>query len=98
MHAVPQAALTVARRVAQEVGCAVGAGVGYRVRFEERVCRATRIVYLTGLAHAPLPRAPARLPGGAQVPLQRTLSSVQAEHLNIHLHPRAFFLSFLNIV
>ena len=43
-----QAALTVARRVAQEMGCAVGADVGYRVRFEERMSPSTRIVYLTG--------------------------------------------------
>ncbi len=43
-----QAALTVARRVAEEMRCEVGQEVGYRVRFEERTSRRTRIVYLTG--------------------------------------------------
>ncbi len=47
-----QAALTVARRVAQEMGCPVGADVGYRVRFEERMSPSTRIVYLTGTGFA----------------------------------------------
>ncbi|EIE25953.1 putative ATP-dependent RNA helicase [Coccomyxa subellipsoidea C-169] len=41
------AALTVARRVAEEMRCEVGQEVGYRVRFEERTSRRTRIVYLT---------------------------------------------------
>ena len=43
-----QAAVTVARRVAEELGCSVGQDVGYAIRFEEQTCRATRIVYLTG--------------------------------------------------
>ncbi|BDA44197.1 ATP-dependent RNA helicase DHX8 [Coccomyxa sp. Obi] len=41
------AALTVARRVAEEMNCEVGQEVGYRVRFEERTSGRTRIVYLT---------------------------------------------------
>jgi hypothetical protein len=41
----------VARRVAQEMGCEVGQDVGYCVRFEERVSRRTRILYLTGVAN-----------------------------------------------
>lgn len=44
----PQAAVTVARRVAEEMGCEVGRDVGYAVRFEERTCSSTRIKYLTG--------------------------------------------------
>lgn len=43
-----QAAVTVAKRVAEELGCEVGKDVGYAIRFEERSSRATRIVYLTG--------------------------------------------------
>lgn len=43
-----QAAVTVARRVAQERGVEVGAEVGYAVRFEERSSRRTKIKYLTG--------------------------------------------------
>ena len=43
-----QAAVTVARRVAQERNGEVGREVGYAVRFEECACRATKIKYLTG--------------------------------------------------
>ena len=46
MHA--QAAVSVARRVAEERNTEVGREVGYAVRFEERSCGATRIKYLTG--------------------------------------------------
>eukprot|EP00884_Botryococcus_braunii_P015551 jgi/Botrbrau1/267/Bobra.0022s0236.1 len=41
------AAISVARRVAEERGCRVGAEVGYVVRFEECRSRDTRITYLT---------------------------------------------------
>jgi hypothetical protein len=44
----PQAAVTVARRVAEERGVQVGGEVGYAVRFEDRSSGATRIKYLTG--------------------------------------------------
>ena len=43
-----QAALSVARRVAEEMDTDVGAEVGYSVRFDERTSARTRIVYLTG--------------------------------------------------
>ena len=43
-----QAAVTVARRVAQEWDCELGQEVGYAVRFEERASSKTRIKYLTG--------------------------------------------------
>ena len=43
-----QAAVTVARRVAEERGTEVGREVGYAVRFEDWTCSATRIKYLTG--------------------------------------------------
>lgn len=43
-----QAAVTVARRVAQELDCPVGQEVGYAVRFEERRSPDTKITYLTG--------------------------------------------------
>lgn len=43
-----QAAVTVARRVAEELHCEVGQDVGFAIRFEERTTRSTRIVYLTG--------------------------------------------------
>jgi ATP-dependent RNA helicase DHX8/PRP22 len=46
-----QAAVTVAKRVAEERGGTVGEEVGYAVRFEDRSCGATRIKYLTGAAH-----------------------------------------------
>ena len=72
----PQAALTVARRVAQEMGCAVGGAVGYRVRFEERMCRGTRIVYLTG------PQASwALMKGGMHACMfYRWMQALQREH------------------
>ncbi|CAG9466382.1 unnamed protein product [Pedinophyceae sp. YPF-701] len=41
------AAVTVARRVAEERGTHVGGEVGYAVRFEDRTSGATRIKYLT---------------------------------------------------
>ncbi|KIY98452.1 hypothetical protein MNEG_9509, partial [Monoraphidium neglectum] len=41
------AAVTVARRVAEERGVQVGGEVGYAVRFEDRSSGATRIKYLT---------------------------------------------------
>lgn len=44
-----QAALSVARRVAEEMDTDVGAEVGYSVRFDERTSSRTRIVYLTGM-------------------------------------------------
>ena len=43
-----QAAVTVARRVAEERGTEVGREVGYAVRFEDWTCSSTRIKYLTG--------------------------------------------------
>ena len=44
----PQAAVSVARRVAQETDSELGQEVGYAVRFEERASARTRIKYLTG--------------------------------------------------
>lgn len=41
------AAMTVAKRVAQEVGCHPGTVVGHRVRFDDLTCPDTKIVYLT---------------------------------------------------
>lgn len=41
------AAMTVAKRVAQEVGCHPGTVVGHRVRFDDLTCADTKIVYLT---------------------------------------------------
>lgn len=41
------AAISVAKRVAQEVGCAVGAEVGYTVRFDDTTSAKTRIRYMT---------------------------------------------------
>lgn len=43
-----QAAVSVARRVAEEQGCSIGHRVGYSVRFEQRASPETRILYLTG--------------------------------------------------
>ena len=43
-----QAAVSVARRVAQECNCELGQEVGYAVRFEERASSKTKIKYLTG--------------------------------------------------
>ncbi len=42
------AAVSVARRVAEERGVEVGGEVGYAVRFEDRTSTKTRIKYLTG--------------------------------------------------
>ncbi|KAL7722247.1 RNA helicase [Entamoeba marina] len=41
------AAITLAERVSKEVGCRVGTTVGYRVRFEEKMSKTTKIEYLT---------------------------------------------------
>lgn len=41
------AALSVAKRVAEEVGCVLGEDVGYSIRFEERTSPATKIKYMT---------------------------------------------------
>jgi HrpA-like RNA helicase len=41
------AAVTVAKRVAEERGCAIGTAVGYRVRFDDCTERTTRIIYAT---------------------------------------------------
>lgn len=41
------AAMTVAKRVAQELGCHPGTVVGHRVRFDDMTCADTKIVYLT---------------------------------------------------
>ncbi|KAI5429503.1 hypothetical protein KIW84_034186 [Lathyrus oleraceus] len=41
------AAVSVARRVAQELGVQLGEEVGYAIRFEDRTSRNTRIKYLT---------------------------------------------------
>ena len=39
--------MSVATRVAEEVGSVLGGEVGYSVRFEGKVSRETKIVYLT---------------------------------------------------
>lgn len=51
LHAAiqPQAAVTVAKRVAEERGVSLGTEVGYAVRFEDCSCSTTRIKYLTGV-------------------------------------------------
>lgn len=41
------AAISVAKRVAEEVGCSLGSTVGYTVRFEERTSPSTQIKYMT---------------------------------------------------
>lgn len=41
------AAMSVAKRVAEEVGCKVGEEVGYTIRFEDCTSPATRIKYMT---------------------------------------------------
>jgi ATP-dependent RNA helicase DHX8/PRP22 len=41
------AAMTVARRVAEERGCAIATAVGYRVRFDDSTTPNTRILYAT---------------------------------------------------
>lgn len=41
------AAVTVARRVAEEMGVEIGKEVGYKVRFEDRTSASTQIKFLT---------------------------------------------------
>ncbi|KAM0325863.1 hypothetical protein ACHAQA_007166 [Verticillium albo-atrum] len=41
------AAMSVAKRVAEEVGCSLGEEVGYTIRFEDRTSPSTRIKYMT---------------------------------------------------
>uniref|UniRef100_A0A0A9XHE2 Putative pre-mRNA-splicing factor ATP-dependent RNA helicase n=1 Tax=Lygus hesperus TaxID=30085 RepID=A0A0A9XHE2_LYGHE len=41
------AAISIAKRVAEEVGCKVGIEVGYTVRFEDCTSKDTRIKYMT---------------------------------------------------
>jgi HrpA-like RNA helicase len=41
------AAITVAKRVAEEVGCLPGTVVGHRVRFDDNTDKSTRIMYAT---------------------------------------------------
>lgn len=41
------AAMSVAKRVAEEVGCRVGEEVGYTIRFEDKTSRMTQIKYMT---------------------------------------------------
>ena len=41
------AAMSVAKRVAEEVGCGLGQEVGYTIRFEDRTSPETRIKYMT---------------------------------------------------
>ncbi|KAL0046865.1 hypothetical protein WJX82_000241 [Trebouxia sp. C0006] len=41
------AAITVARRVAQELPCHLGQEVGYSVRFDDKSCASTKIRYMT---------------------------------------------------
>ncbi|MCJ1448840.1 MAG: DEAH-box ATP-dependent RNA helicase prp22 [Stictis urceolatum] len=41
------AAMSVAKRVAEEVGCRLGEEVGYTIRFEDQTSPATRIKYMT---------------------------------------------------
>jgi ATP-dependent RNA helicase DHX8/PRP22 len=41
------AAISVAKRVAEEVGCILGEEVGYSIRFEDRTSPATKIKYMT---------------------------------------------------
>ncbi|KAI5121300.1 hypothetical protein M0805_003769 [Coniferiporia weirii] len=41
------AAMSVAKRVAEEVGCRLGQEVGYTIRFEDCTCPDTRIKYMT---------------------------------------------------
>ena len=55
-----QAALSVARRVAEEMDTDVGAEVGYSVRFDERTSSRTRIVYLTGAQNTTFRVSPSR--------------------------------------
>ena len=41
------AAMSVAKRVAEEVGCRLGQEVGYTIRFEDRTSPETKIKYMT---------------------------------------------------
>lgn len=41
------AAVSVAKRVAEEMGCHLGDDVGYTIRFEDKTCSRTRIKYMT---------------------------------------------------
>ena len=41
------AAISVAKRVAEEVGCRLGDTVGYTIRFDDTTTRKTRIKYAT---------------------------------------------------
>jgi ATP-dependent RNA helicase DHX8/PRP22 len=41
------AAISVAKRVAEEIGCTLGEEVGYSIRFEDRTSPATKIKYMT---------------------------------------------------
>jgi ATP-dependent RNA helicase DHX8/PRP22 len=41
------AAVSVAKRVAEEVGCTLGQEVGYTIRFEDVTSPATKIKYMT---------------------------------------------------
>ena len=41
------AAITVAKRVAQERNCRLGTEVGYRVRFDDHTSHATKLIYAT---------------------------------------------------
>ncbi|PKY51292.1 hypothetical protein RhiirA4_407317, partial [Rhizophagus irregularis] len=41
------AAMSVAKRVAEEVGCRLGEEVGYTIRFEDCTSPSTRIKYMT---------------------------------------------------
>ena len=41
------AAMSVAKRVAEEVGCRLGQEVGYTIRFEDCTCPETNIKYMT---------------------------------------------------
>jgi ATP-dependent RNA helicase DHX8/PRP22 len=43
------AAMSVAKRVAEEVGCRLGQEVGYTIRFEDCTCPDTKIKYMTGI-------------------------------------------------
>ena len=42
------AAMSVAKRVAEEAGCRLGEEVGYAIRFEDCTSQATVIKYMTG--------------------------------------------------
>jgi len=41
------AAVSVAKRVAEEYGCSLGEEVGYSIRFEDCTSKATQIKYMT---------------------------------------------------